>query len=136
MAKFRTMHPDTPEVATHLMEDNVKFTTATGRLLRRFSLDEVPQLYNIIRGELTFVGPRPALPSQTDLLEKRHSLGIDRLVPGLTGWAQIHGRDSLSVDQKVAHDDYYMRHRSLTLDLQVALKTVQKVVTAEDVDGA
>ena len=108
MPKFRTMRTDTPDVATHLLGDPDKYVTGIGRILRKTSLDELPQLVSILKGEMSFVGPRPALFNQDDLIELRTSKGIHSLVPGLTGWAQINGRDELPIPVKVEFDHYYL----------------------------
>jgi O-antigen biosynthesis protein WbqP len=108
MPKFRTMRTDTPAVATHLLGDPDRYVTSIGKLLRKTSLDELPQLISIIKGDMSFVGPRPALFNQDDLIELRTSKGIHRLIPGLTGWAQINGRDELPIPVKVEFDQYYL----------------------------
>ena len=121
MPKFRSMRIDTPEVATHLLERPEQWLTPIGSFLRRSSLDELPQLWNILTGEMSFVGPRPALHNQQDLTALRTHHGVHRLVPGLTGWAQINGRDELPIDQKVALDASYLQHlqRRVYQDAQV-----------------
>ena len=133
MPKFRTMLMDTPQVATHLLKRSELYLTPIGRMLRMTSLDELPQLYSILRGELSFVGPRPALFNQDDLIELRTKLGVHRLLPGLTGWAQINGRDDLSIPMKVGYDQYYLRHRSFAFDLKILFLTFFKVARAEGV---
>lgn len=133
MPKFRTMHIGTPVVATHLLPDPQRHLTPVGHFLRTTSLDELPQLICILRGDLSFVGPRPALYSQYDLIALRTELGVQRLVPGLTGWAQIHGRDELSVPVKVQYDAYYLNNRSLLMDLNILLRTPFKVLRGEGV---
>ena len=112
MPKFRSMRVDTPAVATHLLSDPKKFLTPVGSFLRKSSLDELPQLWSILRGDMSFVGPRPALYNQDDLITMRTQNGVDRLVPGLTGWAQINGRDELPVPDKVKLDVDYMNNQS------------------------
>jgi O-antigen biosynthesis protein WbqP len=124
MPKFRTMKLDTPDVATHLLTDPELHLTSIGGVLRKFSLDELPQLWSIVTGELTFVGPRPALHNQDDLIALRTANGVHLLVPGITGWAQVNGRDKLSVPEKVQFDEYYLEHRSLLLDLKIIAMTV------------
>ncbi|MGB5229887.1 MAG: sugar transferase, partial [Desulfoprunum sp.] len=119
MPKFRTMRTDTPAVATHLLGDPDRYVTSIGKLLRKTSLDELPQLISIIKGDMSFVGPRPALFNQDDLIELRTSKGIHRLTPGLTGWAQINGRDELPIPVKVEFDQYYLLNRSMLLDLKI-----------------
>jgi lipopolysaccharide/colanic/teichoic acid biosynthesis glycosyltransferase len=134
MYKFRTMRTDTPQVATHLMTDPKVYLTPIGRFLRKSSLDELPQLLNIIKGEMSFVGPRPALFNQDDLMALRTELGVHRLVPGLTGWAQIMGRDELPIPEKVRFDKYYLEHRSFGFDLKIMFLTIFKVMKQEGVD--
>jgi len=133
MPKFRTMLVDTPAVATHLLADPDQFLTPVGKFLRKSSLDELPQLLCILRGDMSFVGPRPALFNQYDLIELRTRKGIHQLTPGLTGWAQINGRDELPIPVKVEFDEQYLKNRSLALDLQILLRTFRKVVRSEGV---
>jgi O-antigen biosynthesis protein WbqP len=133
MPKFRSMRIDTPEVATHLLEQPEQWLTPIGSFLRRSSLDELPQLWCILTGEMSFVGPRPALHNQHDLNTLRTHHGVHRLVPGLTGWAQVNGRDELPIDQKVALDAWYLQHRSLALDLRILVHTALKVVQGDGV---
>ena len=121
MPKFRTMHIDTPAVATHLMKNPDIYLTPIGSFLRKFSLDELPQLYSILKGDISFVGPRPALYNQDDLVELRTEKGIHRLIPGITGWAQVNGRDELPIPVKVEFDDYYLKNRSFIFDLKTRL---------------
>ena len=124
MPKFRTMRTDAPDVATHLLTDSDRFVTPLGKILRKTSLDELPQLWSILRGEMVFVGPRPALHNQDDLVELRTENGVHQLVPGITGWAQINGRDELSIPDKVELEVFYLKHRSLWLDLKILWKTI------------
>lgn len=133
MAKFRTMKVNTPQVATHLMEDPENYLTSIGALLRRHSLDEIPQLFNILKGDMSFVGPRPALFNQYDLIELRTKKNIHTLVPGITGWAQVNGRDDLSIPVKVLFDEYYFNHHSFAFDFYIILLTVIKVIKREGV---
>jgi O-antigen biosynthesis protein WbqP len=133
MPKFRTMRVDTPAVATHLLGDPDRWLTPVGRFLRISSLDELPQLYNIITGEMSIVGPRPALFNQYDLIELRTQKGIHSLTPGLTGWAQINGRDELSIPLKVEFDEWYLRNCSFSLDLKIIVWTFIKVMSKEGV---
>lgn len=133
MPKFRTMKVDAPIVATHLMKSPDTYLTGVGRFLRLTSLDELPQLWSIAKGEMSFVGPRPALFSQLDLIGLRTSLGIDKLLPGLTGWAQINGRDEIPLSHKVNLDAHYMKNQSLLLDLKILWLTFAKVVLREGV---
>ena len=133
MPKFRSMRTDTPVVATHLLESPERWLTPIGSFLRRTSLDELPQLWSILVGHMSIVGPRPALHNQHDLIALRTEAGVHTLRPGLTGWAQINGRDELPIPQKVALDTWYLQHRSLALDLRIILRTAQKVVRSEGV---
>lgn len=123
MPKFRTMRLNTPDIATHLIENADQFVTPIGRILRKTSLDELPQLWSILKGDMAFVGPRPALYNQDDLIFLRTQKGIHRLTPGVTGWAQIHGRDDLPIPEKVEMDYYYIRNRSTALDLNIIWRT-------------
>ncbi|VAW34478.1 Lipid carrier : UDP-N-acetylgalactosaminyltransferase [hydrothermal vent metagenome] len=134
MYKFRTMRINTPAVATHLMDNPEQYLTPVGQFLRKSSLDELPQLFNILKGDMSFVGPRPALFNQQDLIELRTKKGIHTLVPGLTGWAQINGRDELPIPVKVNFDEYYYKNRSLRLDMRILLMTLFKVMRCEGVD--
>lgn len=119
MLKFRTMRIDTPQVATHLMTEPEKYVTPVGRFLRKTSLDELPQLLNVISGDMSVVGPRPALFNQDDLIALRTEKGVHELVPGITGWAQTHGRDEIPIPQKVDLDEYYLQNRSFGLDMKI-----------------
>lgn len=132
--KFRTMYIDTPkDVATHLLENPEKYITPIGKLLRKTSLDELPQLFNILRGDMSFVGPRPALYNQYDLIELREKNGVNKIKPGLTGWAQINGRDELSIEKKVEFDTWYVNNQSLWLDMKIIFRTLFSVVSAKGV---
>jgi O-antigen biosynthesis protein WbqP len=133
MPKFRTMKLDTPDVATHLLAEPERYLTPIGGFLRRSSLDELPQLLAIIKGDLTFVGPRPALHNQDDLIALRTANNVHLLTPGLTGWAQVNGRDSLSVSEKVQFDKYYAEHRSLVLDLKIIGMTIVSAARGQGV---
>lgn len=133
MPKFRTMHVDTPTVATHLMENPSAFLTPVGSFLRKFSFDELPQLYSILKGDISFVGPRPALYNQYDLIELRTEKGIHSIMVGITGWAQINGRDELPIPIKVEYDEYYLKNRSLLFDLKILWMTFIKVIRNEGV---
>ena len=133
MYKFRTMQMDTPQVATHLLKEPDQFLTPIGKILRRTSLDELPQLINVVRGEMSLVGPRPALFNQDDLIALRTAGGVDQLTPGVTGWAQVNGRDELPIPEKVNLDEWYMRNRSFWLDLKILGMTVFKVMRKEGV---
>jgi len=133
MPKFRSMRLDTPAVATHLLKNPKAYITPIGSILRKFSLDELPQLYSILTGDLSFVGPRPALFNQDDLVALRSEKGIQHLIPGLTGWAQVNGRDDLSIPLKVEFDEYYLQHRSFGLDMKILLITALEVIKKEGV---
>lgn len=133
MAKFRTMKLNTPQLATHLMENPGEYLIPGGEFLRKYSLDELPQLYNVLRGDMSFVGPRPALFNQDDLIALRTERNIHKLVPGVTGWAQVNGRDALTITAKVSFDEYYLKHRCFTLDLYIIFLTTIKVVKREGV---
>jgi O-antigen biosynthesis protein WbqP len=133
MPKFRSMRVGTPAVATHLLTNPQAHLTPIGPFLRKSSLDELPQLWSILTGDMSFVGPRPALFNQTDLITLRTAQGIDALVPGLTGWAQINGRDELPIPEKVALDAEYLRRRSLWLDVRILWLTAVKVLRREGV---
>lgn len=134
MPKFRTMRVDTPAVATHLLHDPDSFVTPVGSFLRKFSLDELPQLFSVLSGSMSFVGPRPALFNQKDLIELRTGKGVQVLVPGITGWAQINGRDELPIPVKVEFDDYYLKNKSFLLDGKILFSTIFKVLKKEGVD--
>ena len=133
MPKFRSMKIDTPAVATHLLDDPKSVLTPIGDFLRKSSLDELPQIWNILRGDMSFVGPRPALFNQLDLIKLRTEQHIDSLVPGLTGWAQVNGRDELPIPKKVALDLEYLQQKSFKLDLKILWLTVMKVAKKEGV---
>jgi O-antigen biosynthesis protein WbqP len=133
MPKFRSMRIDTPAVATHLLSDPDAFLSPIGGFLRRSSLDELPQLWSILKGDMSFVGPRPALFNQDDLIALRSEQGVDRLTPGLTGWAQINGRDELPIPEKVALDVEYMRRQSFWFDLHILWMTFLKVIRRDGV---
>lgn len=133
MPKFRTMRVDTPAVATHLLVNPDQFLTPVGKFLRKSSLDELPQLFSIATGDMSFVGPRPALFNQDDLIELRTQKGVHALIPGLTGWAQINGRDELPIPEKVAFDEYYLEHRSFCFDIKILFLTALKVLRTEGV---
>ena len=133
MPKFRTMRIDTPAVATHLLSNPAQFLTPIGSFLRKSSLDELPQLWSILRGDMSFVGPRPALFNQQDLIALRTEYGVDRILPGLTGWAQINGRDELPIPEKVKLDLAYMQQQSFFFDLKIIVLTALKVVRRDGV---
>lgn len=132
--KFRTMRTDTPhDMPTHLLQDPDQFITRTGRFLRKTSLDELPQLWNILKGDMSVVGPRPALWNQFDLIEERDKYGANDIRPGLTGWAQTHGRDELEIEEKAKLDGYYAEHLSFGLDVKCFLRTIGAVLRSDGV---
>ncbi len=133
MPKFRTMRVDTPAVATHLLNDPDSYLTPIGPFLRKSSLDELPQLWSVLKGDMSFVGPRPALFNQNDLVALRTAKGVHQLIPGITGWAQINGRDDLPIPVKVALDVHYLKHRSIMLDTKILFLTLLKVLKREGV---
>jgi O-antigen biosynthesis protein WbqP len=122
------MRLNTPEMATHLMDDPSFYLTSVGSFLRKFSLDELPQLWSILKGDMSFIGPRPALYNQDDLVELRSKRGIHRLVPGVTGWAQVNGRDDIPIPLKVEYDEYYMNNKSIILDFKIVWMTTVNVL--------
>lgn len=133
MPKFRSMKIDTPEVATHLLSNPESFRSPIGGFLRRTSLDELPQLFSILKGDMSFVGPRPALYNQDDLIELRLLNGLDKIKPGLTGWAQVNGRDELSIPEKVALEVEYLKKKSFCFDLKILWMTFLKVIKNQSI---
>ena len=133
MPKFRTMLIDTPAVATHLLDNPDAYLSPVGGLLRRMSLDELPQLWSVLKGDMSFVGPRPALFNQEDLIMLRKERGVDKLLPGITGWAQVNGRDELSIPEKVELDKEYLNHQSFWFDMKILWMTLLKVIKRDDV---
>lgn len=133
MPKFRSMRIDTPAVATHLLQNPDQWLTPIGSFLRKSSLDELPQLWSILKGDMSFVGPRPALFNQDDLIALRTEKGVHELVPGLTGWAQVNGRDELPITQKVQLDAEYLERRSLLFDIKILAMTALKVLARDGV---
>jgi O-antigen biosynthesis protein WbqP len=133
MPKFRSMRTDTPDVATHLLTDPDRWITRSGRLLRRTSLDELPQLWSVLTGEMSLVGPRPALFNQDDLIALRTAAGVETLRPGVTGWAQINGRDDLPIPEKVRLDREYLDRMSFALDLRIIVTTALAAISARGV---
>ncbi|MDP2420256.1 sugar transferase [Sediminibacterium sp.] len=131
--KFRTMKKNTPNVATHLLENPDQYLLKIGQILRKLSLDELPNLVNILKGEMVFVGPRPALYNQDDLMDLRVKAGVDKLKPGITGWAQINGRDEISIEQKVALEAEYLKHKSFLFDCKIILHTFTNVLLRKGV---
>ena len=132
--KFRTMKVGTPNVATDKLEDSKSYITTIGKILRKTSLDELPQLINILKGDMTFVGPRPALYNQNELKDMRTKVGVHELLPGVTGWAQINGRDNNDDCEKTEYDRYYLKNKSFLLDMKILFRTVFKVLKAEGVN--
>lgn len=133
IVKFRTMKNDTPNVATHLLDNPSQYILSIGKILRKSSLDELPNLINIINGEMAFIGPRPALFNQNDLMELRVLHGIHVLMPGITGWAQINGRDEISIEKKVAFEKQYLLTQSFMIDCLILFKTVFNILSKKDV---
>lgn len=136
MPKFRSMQIDTPQLATHLMNQQANpngYLTPVGSFIRKTSLDELPQLWSVLKGDMAIVGPRPALFNQADLIALRTEHGVDKLRPGITGWAQVNGRDEVSIPEKVALDAYYLKHQCFKLDCHIILLTLLKVIKRENV---
>ncbi len=133
MPKFRSMLADTPAVATHLLNNPDTYLSPIGDFLRRSSLDELPQLFSVLKGDMSFVGPRPALFNQDDLIKLRSEKGVDKLLPGITGWAQVNGRDELSIPDKVALDVEYLSRQSFWFDIKILWMTFLKVVKRDGV---
>lgn len=133
MPKFRTMKVNTPIVATHLLASPDQYLTPIGKVLRKYSLDELPQLFSVVMGNMSFVGPRPALYNQADLIQLRTEKGIHVLTPGITGWAQINGRDDLPIPKKVDLDEYYLHHRSFFMDLKTLWLTFFNVLASKGI---
>ncbi len=131
--KFRSMKKNTPNVATHLLENPASYLLRIGGALRKLSLDELPNLINIIKGEMVFVGPRPALYNQDDLMALRVAAGVDKLKPGITGWAQINGRDDISIEKKVQLEQEYLYKKSLLFDIEIIIKTFTNVLFSKGV---
>ena len=134
MPKFRTMHINTPNVATHLLEDPDSHLTRIGCVLRSSSFDELPQLFSVLKGDMSIVGPRPALFNQFDLIALRTEKGVHRIHPGITGWAQVNGRDDLPIPRKVDYDAYYLAHRSIGFDLRIIIGTIESVFKREGIN--
>jgi O-antigen biosynthesis protein WbqP len=133
MPKFRTMKSGAPEIATHLMKNADKHTTKIGKFLRKTSLDELPQLWSVIKGDMALVGPRPALYNQYDLIKLRTSNGVEKLTPGITGWAQINGRDEISIEQKVQFDTEYLVRQSILFDFEILFKTFMHIALRRNI---
>jgi len=133
MPKFRSMLVETPVVATHLLNNSDEYLSPIGSFLRRFSLDELPQLFSVLKGDMGFIGPRPALYNQEDLIALRTEKGVDKLLPGITGWAQVNGRDELSISDKVALDVEYLNRQSFWFDMKILWMTFLKVIKRDGV---
>ncbi len=133
MPKFRTMYSGAPAVATHLLKDPENYITPLGKVLRDFSLDELPQFWCIIKGHMSLIGPRPALHNQHDLIKLRTENGIQKIKPGITGWAQINGRDDLSINEKVKFDIYYLKNQNYFLDVKIIFLTFKKVIFRDNI---
>jgi O-antigen biosynthesis protein WbqP len=131
--KFRSMRKDTPNVATHLLDNPSQYVLKIGRVIRKLSLDEFPNLINVIKGDMVFVGPRPALYNQDDLMALRVNAGVEKLKPGITGWAQINGRDEIALDLKVAFEKEYMERKSVWFDMKIIVLTFTKVLNTQGV---
>ena len=133
MPKFRSMKENTPQLATDLLKNPKEYITGIGAFLRKTSIDELPQIWSILKGEMSFIGPRPALFNQYDLIEMRTNKSIHMLKPGLTGWAQVNGRDNISLDQKIDYDYFYLKNKSFILDCKIIILTFIKVIKKDDV---
>ncbi|WP_396187479.1 sugar transferase [Flavobacterium sp.] len=131
--KFRSMKKNTPNVATHLLENPSQYVLKIGKFLRKLSFDELPNLINIVRGEMVFVGPRPALYNQDDLMQLRVKAGVDQLKPGITGWAQINGRDEIALEEKVAFEKEYLERKSFWFDIKIVWLTFSRVLKSDGV---
>ena len=131
--KFRTMKKNTGDIATHLVDNPKSKILKSGFFLRKYSVDEIPQLINIFLGHINFIGPRPALFNQYDLIDLREKYHIHQVKPGITGWAQVNGRDSLTINKKVEYDNYYIQNRGIALNLKIVYKTIIKVILAKDI---
>mgnify|MGYP002837872202 CR=1 FL=1 len=131
--KFRTMKNETPDIPTHLFTDYSNHFIPAGNFLRKYSLDEIPQLINILKGDMLFIGPRPALYNQNDLINHRTKDSIHKLKPGITGWAQVNGRDELTISQKVSLDKFYLENQSINLDIKILIMTLYKVIKKDGV---
>ena len=133
MPKFRTMYIDTPDIATHELKNPDQYITSIGVFMRKSSLDELPQIYSVLLGDMSFVGPRPALHNQYNLIELRKKRGIDLIKPGITGWAQVNGRDELSINEKVKYDEEYLLKASLLIDIHIIWLTIIKAIRKDGV---
>ena len=133
MPKFRTMKINTKDVASHLLDNPNQYITRFGKFLRKTSLDEIPQIYSIVKNDMNFIGPRPALHNQYDLIEKRTERNIHKIKPGITGHAQVNGRDSLSIDDKVGYDEQYYKNKSFNMNLTIIIKTLMHLITRSNI---
>jgi O-antigen biosynthesis protein WbqP len=133
MPKFRSMRTDTPDVASDLLQEPGAWLTPIGNFLRKSSLDELPQIWSVLKEEMSFVGPRPALYNQSDLIALRKKAGIDQLLPGITGWAQINGRDKLNIEEKVIFDKEYLNNESIFFDLKIILLTIIRIIKSDGI---
>ena len=133
MPKIKTMISGAPDIASHLLDDPEKYITKIGKILRRYSVDEIPQLFSILKGDMSFVGPRPALHNQYDLIALRDKFNISYLKPGLTGWAQINGRDNLSIENKILYEKEYSYKKSFMFDLKIIFITIKKVIMTDKI---
>ena len=131
--KFRTMKNNTADIPTHLVKNSALLYTVSGPIFRKFSLDELPQLINIIKGDMLFIGPRPALHNQNDLIELRTNVSVHTLYPGVTGWAQVNGRDEISIKDKVRMDEFYLHNKSLWIDIKILFLTIIKTLKKENI---
>ena len=131
--KFRSMKKNITDIPTHMVKNPANLLSRSGSFIRRFSLDELPQVVNIIKGQMTFIGPRPALHNQENLIKLRTEKGIHQLKPGVTGWAQVHGRDKLSILEKVTFDEYYLKNKSILLDIKIMLLTIKQILLPKGV---
>ena len=133
MPKFRSMRTDTPDVASHLLQEPDAWLTPIGNFLRKSSLDELPQIWSVLKEEMSFVGPRPALYNQADIIALREEAGINKLLPGITGWAQINGRDELNIEEKVLFDKEYLYKKSIFFDLKIILLTIIRIIKSDGI---
>ncbi len=133
MPKFRTMLVDTPQVATHLLSEPDTYVTGFGKFLRKTSIDELPQIISILKGDMNFIGPRPALFNQYDLIDLRKKLNIDECLPGITGWAQVNGRDNITIEEKIELDNFYIKNRSIKLDVKILFMTLSNIFELKNV---
>lgn len=133
MYKFRTMVSDTPQINSNDLKDASRYITNIGKIIRKYSMDEIPQIFNVLKGEMTFVGPRPALENQIDLISMRHENDLTSLTPGITGLAQINGRDNLDLQKKIEFEKIYKKNKSLLYDLKIIAKTFKVVVKSKDI---